>query len=122
MGLFDEALRRAQDVDLAWRILQAGYRLVYAPGAIVRHRNEHTVWGLMNEGYVHGLHGVRLSRKHAALRPHVRRRPTTAARRLVRDLVYLASGGDRLNSVLALLFDTGKAAGEWVALARGERP
>lgn len=120
-GLFDETLSRSQDVDLAWRILQAGYRLVYAPGAIVHHRNEHTVWGLMSEGYVHGLHGVRLSRKHAALWPHVQRRPATAARRLVRDLRRLVSGRDRLNSVLALLFDSGKAAGEWVGLARGER-
>lgn len=121
VGLFDDGLRRAQDVDLAWRILQSGHRLVYAPDAIVRHRNEQTVWGLVKEGYVHGLHGVRMSRKHAALWPHVRRRPATACRRLVRDLRQLASGGDRLNSMLALLFDTGKAAGEWVALARGER-
>ncbi len=31
VGLFDEALRRAQDGDLAYRVLTAGYRLGYLP-------------------------------------------------------------------------------------------
>jgi GT2 family glycosyltransferase len=117
-GLFDEALPRGQDVDLAWRIVQRGYRLVYAPGAAVRHRNERTLWGLLSEGYVHGLHGVDLCRKHAASWPHIERRPATSGKRLFRDLRKLAKGGDRMMSALELLFDTGKAAGEWVALAR----
>ena len=121
VGHFDEALLRGQDVDLAWRIVQAGYRLVYAPDAIVRHLNERTIWGLVHEGDVHGLHGVRLSRNHEAILPEVRRGPRTPVRRLVRDVRALAAGGDRLNGVLAILFDTGKAAGEWVALARGGR-
>lgn len=121
LGLFDESLRRSQDVDLAWRAVQAGFRLVYAPGAIVYHRNERTIWGLINEGYVHGLHGVRLSRKHEAVWPHVRRRPTTAWRYLAGDLRRFASGGDRVTTALTLLFDTSKAAGEWSALARGVR-
>jgi GT2 family glycosyltransferase len=120
-GYFDETLRRAQDVDLAWRILQAGLELVYAPSAIVRHRNEQTIWGLIGEGYVHGLHGVRLCRKHEAVWPHVRRRPQASGRRLMNDLRRLASGGDPIGNVLTLLFDTGKAAGEWTALARGRR-
>lgn len=122
LGLFDESLRRSQDVDLAWRAVQAGFRLVYAPDAIVHHRNERTIWGLINEGYVHGVHGVRLSRKHEAVWPHVRRRPKTAWRRLLRDVRRLASGGDRVTSALTLLFDTGKAAGEWTAMARIGRP
>ena len=118
LGLFDESLRRSQDVDLAWRAVQAGFRLVYVPDAIVHHRNERTIWGLINEGYVHGVHGVRLSQKHAAVWPHVRRHPKTAWRRLFRDVRQLASGGDRVTSALTLLFDTGKAAGEWTAMAR----
>lgn len=122
LGLFDESLRRAQDVDLAWRAVQAGFRLVYAPDAIVHHRNERTLWGLINEGYVHGMHGVRLSRKHEALWPHVQRHPMTAWRRLFRDVRRLASGGDRITHALTLLFDTGKAAGEWTAMARMGRP
>jgi GT2 family glycosyltransferase len=39
IGLFDERFRMyCEDVDLAWRAQYAGYRCVYAPRAIVRHR------------------------------------------------------------------------------------
>jgi GT2 family glycosyltransferase len=66
VGGFDEDFLRCEDVDLAWRIFQSGYRFAYAPGAIVRHRNERTWRGLFAEGWVHGVYSVQVIRKHAA--------------------------------------------------------
>jgi GT2 family glycosyltransferase len=117
VGLFDETLLRGQDVDLAWRVLSLGYRLEYAPDAIVRHHNEHTIWGLVHEGYVHGFHGLRLTAKHAMLRPHAVHSRTNIRSRLLGDLRALARGKNRTDGLLWLLFDAGKTAGQLVALA-----
>lgn len=35
---FDEALRLGEDVDLVWRLVDAGWQVRYEPGATVRHR------------------------------------------------------------------------------------
>lgn len=72
VGLFNEDLLRCSDVDWSYRMLRCGYRGVYAPAAVVYHQNEHTPWGLMHEGYVHGYHAVRVSRLHTALLHHAR--------------------------------------------------
>lgn len=66
LGGFDPRFVRCQDIDLSYRIVQAGYRLVYAPGAVVYHRNESTLGGLFREGFVHGFHGVRARKRHEA--------------------------------------------------------
>ena len=114
-GLFDESLLRGQDVDLSWRIRQAGYRLVYAPDAVVRHHNQHTVWGLAHEGYVHGRHAVGVGRKHGhGFDAHGGL--TSTRRRLATGFRELARGPRRVDGLLRLLFDTGKAAGEFSAL------
>ena len=34
---FDETLRYGEDVDLVWRLLDAGHRVVYDPSVVVRH-------------------------------------------------------------------------------------
>jgi cellulose synthase/poly-beta-1,6-N-acetylglucosamine synthase-like glycosyltransferase len=65
VGLFNEDFLRCSDVDLSYRLVQAGYRLVYEPRAVIYHRNERTPWGLMREGYQHGYHAVQLLRRHA---------------------------------------------------------
>jgi cellulose synthase/poly-beta-1,6-N-acetylglucosamine synthase-like glycosyltransferase len=63
---FNEDLLRCEDVDLSYRILQSGYRLLYEPMATVYHHNERTPWGLMHEGYAHGYHAVAVLGLHAA--------------------------------------------------------
>jgi GT2 family glycosyltransferase len=67
VGGFDERLRRVEDVDLSYRIVQAGYKLAFVPQAVVYHRNEHSLSGLLREGYAHGFHGVPVSKRHATL-------------------------------------------------------
>src|SRR4051812_33365852 len=67
IGGFDEWFIRAQDTDLSFRMVKAGYRLVYAPGAVVYHHNESTLGGLFHEGFVHGFHSIRLRKRHHSL-------------------------------------------------------
>jgi GT2 family glycosyltransferase len=121
VGLFDETLLRGQDVDLAWRVHRTGYRLVYAPNAVVRHHNERTILGLMHEGYVHGLHGVRVTDKHTSAWPRVRRRWTKSFSRLSGRLRTVALDPNQMDNLLWLVFDTGKVAGELVGLMRPAR-
>ena len=113
VGLFDESLLRGQDVDLAWRIRDAGYRFHYEPSAIVRHRNERTIAGLMHEGFVHGRNNARLLRKRGQPRLSSRVRLMRALRRLVRH-------EDPIEGVLWLLFDVGKIAGQVAGLFRAD--
>jgi glycosyltransferase involved in cell wall biosynthesis len=111
IGLFDETLLRDEDVDLAWRIRAAGFRLVYRHAALIYHRNERTLRGLLAEGYAHGYFAVALRRKHeiggySPLRP------------LVRAAAGVLRGADRRDSFYAFVFDLGKAIGHFSASAR----
>ena len=64
VGGFDERFLRCEDVDLSYRIVLAGYRLAFAPGAVVYHRNESSLPGLFREGFAHGFHSVRALKCH----------------------------------------------------------
>lgn len=81
LGGFDAALLRGSDVECSFRLLGAGYRLVYAPQAVLYHRNERTPWGLVHEGYVHAVHAAAIRERHAALLAAARRQPPAVAAR-----------------------------------------
>ena len=49
-GPFDEDLLRCEDCDLAYRVVDAGYRIVHEPAAVVYHRNEQSLAGLDRGG------------------------------------------------------------------------
>ena len=72
IGRFDESLLRSSDVDCAYRLVTAGYRLVYAHDAVIYHRNERTPWGLVHEGYVHAVHAPRVRAIHRELLERVK--------------------------------------------------
>jgi mycofactocin glycosyltransferase len=63
-GWFDEDFRRCEDVDLAYRIHQAGYGFAYVPQAVIYHHNESTLHGLFREGFQHGYYSVQVLKKH----------------------------------------------------------
>jgi glycosyltransferase involved in cell wall biosynthesis len=65
-GGFDESLFQGEDVDLAYRVLQAGYRLAYRAGAVIRHHNRPDLKGLFREGFRDGFYSVIVLRKHQA--------------------------------------------------------
>jgi glycosyltransferase involved in cell wall biosynthesis len=111
IGSFDETLLRSSDVDCAYRIVDAGYHLVYEPRAIIYHRNERTPWGLMHEGYVHGYYGPRVAARHAAFIQRVR-----TERAANRDATTLRYPADRpaqhwSDPLWSSLFSLGKRVG-----------
>ncbi len=113
LGGFDEEMLRGQDTDLSYRAVSAGLRLVYVPGAVIRHRNERTLTGLLRQGYRHGRYGRRIERKHRALLDsygHGRLRPP-ALSTIAEDLRGALSGPDRRRSLASAAFASGKRLG-----------
>jgi len=136
VGAFNPSLLRCSDVDLAYRLLQRGYRLVYEPTAVIYHRNRSTVWTLVHEGYRHGYYGVRVHKLHAkflsTFRPRCAARgPHYVVSVLRRGVGYPFRFPSRTGVAehhelpWAWLFDLGKSAGRLhgtlAALARPRR-
>jgi glycosyltransferase involved in cell wall biosynthesis len=110
---FDDAFIRCEDVDLSYRLLQAGYSFRYVPEAIVYHRNESTLRGLLREGFLHGHYAVQALKQHRQFLQRLGR--CRDALRTYRNLgsqirEYLDSQ-DRVQSSCTLVFALGKAAG-----------
>jgi hypothetical protein len=61
---FDEALRYGEDVDLVWRLTEAGWRVRYEPGVRVAHVEPTTRLGLLARRYVYGTSAAPLARRH----------------------------------------------------------
>jgi glycosyltransferase involved in cell wall biosynthesis len=64
VGGFDETMRRGEDGDLSYRIIRAGYEIVYRDRATIYHRNTPHLRGLFLEGFQHGFYGVQVLKKH----------------------------------------------------------
>ena len=114
VGPFDEELLRCEDCDLAYRVVGAGYRIVHEPAAVVYHRNERSLAGLIAEGYAHGYHSIPLLKKHEAfVRSFVssspRRREPAARKPLANDALYWR------------VFNFGKAAGKMIGSISASR-
>lgn len=63
VGGFDETFEYGSDIDFSWRLVDAGFRIRSAPGAVLRHD-----WGdferQLRRGYRYGRARARLYRKH----------------------------------------------------------
>ena len=116
---FDERLLRCQDVDLAYRMMKRGLRLAYVDEAVIHHRNERTLAGLVREGYVHGYNSRIVKKLH---RNYLQAYPPdwTPRQRLAADLRELVRAPSHAASFLHLMFDTGKIFGEIHARVRNE--
>jgi glycosyltransferase involved in cell wall biosynthesis len=110
-GLFDETLLRGSDAELALRIGNRGYRLVYRPTAIVYHPHQETLWGLFWEGRAHGrgLAMIRDTGRHRVL--FNGRRRFRFARRITRTAVQVVRGPERFTALCHVVFDLGKVTG-----------
>lgn len=117
---FDNRFRRGEDVDLAWRLLQNGCRLAYAPDAVVYHRNEVTLRGLFREGWQHGFYGILVSSVHREFlaRHNYRASRFHSARRSARALRNWISVREDRTALYAAVFDGGKAIGRLFGCAR----
>lgn len=63
---FDTRLRVGEDVDLVWRLVDAGWRVRYEPTAVVRHDVRPTVRGWLGRKVVYGSGGALLAERHDA--------------------------------------------------------
>lgn len=67
LGGFDPGLVTAEDIDLNFRAVQAGARIVHAPEAIVYARARESVNGFLHQAYWNGYGRKQLTRKHGRL-------------------------------------------------------
>lgn len=61
---FDAAMRAGEDVDLVWRLVRAGKRVVYEPRATVRHRHRDSYAGWLGRKVVYGTGAAPLAARH----------------------------------------------------------
>lgn len=64
MGGFDGAMRVGEDVDLVWRLVDAGKVVRYDPGEAAHHDARSTLRGWMGRKYVYGTGGAPLAERH----------------------------------------------------------
>ena len=63
-GAFDAALRFGEDVDLVWRLLDAGWRVRYDPRVEVRHREPESVATVLARRFRYGTSAAALASRH----------------------------------------------------------
>lgn len=61
---FDESLRTGEDVDLVWRLCDAGWRIAYDPAVSVGHAHRRRVRDLAARKFAYGLSGADLALRH----------------------------------------------------------
>lgn len=64
--VFDPALRHGEDVDLVWRLHQAGWRIRYEPAVQVPHESPPGWPGLLAKRFSYGTSAAPLARRHPA--------------------------------------------------------
>ena len=113
-GGFDEGLLRGEDVDLAYRIVQAGYRLAYCAGAVVHHHNRSDLKELFREGFSHGFHSVKVLKKHRDFVRSLghRRISVRSYKTLAANALRLARNRADSEALFDTIFNTGKKAGK----------
>lgn len=63
-GGFDEALRYGEDVDLVWRLTEAGWRVRYEPAVQVAHLEPASRSALLRRRFYYGTSAAPLTRRH----------------------------------------------------------
>ena len=63
-GVFDPALRRGEDVDLVWRLREAGWRIRYDPAVRVFHHEPDGWPKLLTRRFRYGTSAAPLARRH----------------------------------------------------------
>ncbi|MGZ4766031.1 MAG: mycofactocin biosynthesis glycosyltransferase MftF [Ilumatobacteraceae bacterium] len=65
IGGFDESMRSGEDVDLVWRLVEAGHRCRYEPASTVHHRPRATLAEWAGQRMTYGRSAATLDRKHS---------------------------------------------------------
>jgi mycofactocin system glycosyltransferase len=70
IGGFDPTMRVGEDVDLVWRLDEAGYRVRYEPTVVVHHRPRPSFDAWLRQRFEYGRSAAPLARRHrGALAP-----------------------------------------------------
>lgn len=64
VGRFDETLRVGEDVDLVWRLHEAGHRLRYEPSATVAHDHPTALADWASRRFAYGTSAAPLAQRH----------------------------------------------------------
>ena len=64
VGGFDSSLRVGEDVDLVWRLVDAGWRARYEPQSVVGHRPRATLAEVLRQRFGYGCSAGALDRRH----------------------------------------------------------
>lgn len=68
---FDERLRYGEDVDLVWRLVEAGWRIRYEPSVEVGHRDPRTIVRRCRRRFLYGTSVGQLDRAHPGAVDHL---------------------------------------------------
>lgn len=139
VGGFDEGFGYGSDVDFTWRAVAGGYRVRYAPDAVVTH-DWGSLRGDLKRSFTYGRARFQLYRKHREHRPRVLRDdpilvpyalfllglPLALRRRsyLLLPLIPIAKNARNqplLTTAHNLAFGAGALAGAWAALTAPAR-
>jgi len=64
IGGFDETLRTGEDVDMVWRLVDAGHRCRYEPASTVHHYPRSSVTAWARQRFSYGRSAAALDRRH----------------------------------------------------------
>lgn len=64
VGGFDETMHSGEDVDLCWRLVEAGARLRYEPIALVAHEHRTNMWDWLSRKAFYGSSAAPLATRH----------------------------------------------------------
>ena len=119
-GYFDESFLRGSDAEFSFRVGQAGYLFVYQPEAIIYHQNEKTLRGLFHEGYVHGLHSIKVNNRHQqfVIKFGYRQWDRDRYRRLWQNIQDFVAGSNSFDAKCELIFNVGKTIGNFLGFLR----
>lgn len=113
IGGFDERWIRLEDVDATFRLLDAGARIAYVHGAVIRHHNRDTVWKLAREGFLHGYYRPAFLDRHRGFLSRYRESAPGPEPPLAHDPPPAAGRlSERQIRLFWRIFNTGKRAGE----------
>ena len=68
---YDEGFRYGEDVDLVWRLVEAGWRIRYEPGVEVRHQDPTAAWARLRRRFLYGTSAGPLERAHRGAIDHL---------------------------------------------------
>jgi len=77
--VFDEAMRTGEDVDLVWRLHEAGWRIRYDPSVEVAHHEPATWAALLTRRFRYGTSAAPLALRHPGAVTHLVVHPWPAA-------------------------------------------